>query len=409
MSKYLFSLTVRFFLAFSGFLTFIVTAKIYGAEGRGIIGYGTSLFAFIALVFSMNLGRSFVEETQKNDSKKRLALPTYYLYFLILSVISTAIGLLFWKSSASAQNTITLTQAILFSMTSFSYIWLNSANYFYSSFLLTHIQEFIILFCRFVLVIFLIYIYIAPIHLDHFLMGYVVILSAGILTESLVLLKKVKINLNLKEQIKNTLTVFNSKNSIHHLEFLSFHSFHLALTLLANQSLTKIQIGLMTTVIQICYLVYLFSYTAHVKVISYIANSDSNHKIKEIKRLYTLTFVVSAVLGLFIYVFLEHPLIKSRLGSFSGIAPYFLISLFSLPGFVTYQVLSPLVLEKNKIKSLGLLNLVAYFFLLAVGSVYIPEYELSAVFYIYTGFYLVVGVNIFIILGKYKTQAIAKT
>ncbi len=377
----------------------MVTAKIYGAEGRGIIGYGTSLFAFIALVFSMNLGRSFVDETQKNDLKKRLALPTYYLYFLILSVASTTIGLLFWKSSASAQNTITLTQAVLFSMTSFSYIWLNSANYFYSSFLLTHIQEMIILFCRLLLVLFLIYIYFAPIDLDHFLIGYVVILSAGVLTESVVLLKKVKINFNLKDQIKNSLAVFNPKNTIHHVEFLSFYSFHLVLTLLANHSLTKIQIGLMTTVIQTCYLIYLFSYTAHVKIISYISNSHSDEKKKEIKRLYLITFAVSAIAGLIIYGFLEYPLIKTRLGSFSGIEPYFLISLFSIPGFVTYQVLSPLVLEKNKIKSLCQLNLIAYFLLLAVGSIFIPRYELTAVFYIYSSFYVIVGLNIFIVLG----------
>ena len=70
MHKYLFSLFVRLFVALSGFAVFIVTSRLFGAEGRGIIGLGTSLVSVFALLFSLNLGRVFLSEVKRNETRR---------------------------------------------------------------------------------------------------------------------------------------------------------------------------------------------------------------------------------------------------------------------------------------------------------------------------------------------------
>jgi hypothetical protein len=44
-----------FFIVFSGLIVFVVTSKLYGAKGRGVTGYGTSILSFFGLLLSFNL------------------------------------------------------------------------------------------------------------------------------------------------------------------------------------------------------------------------------------------------------------------------------------------------------------------------------------------------------------------
>ena len=60
MKLFLFTLFVRFFVAFSGLVVFVISSKLYGAEGRGLIGFGTSIVSLFGLLLSFNLGRSFL-------------------------------------------------------------------------------------------------------------------------------------------------------------------------------------------------------------------------------------------------------------------------------------------------------------------------------------------------------------
>ncbi len=77
MNRYFFTLFVRFFVAFSGFVVFVVSSKLFGAEGRGIIGFGTSLDSIVGLLLSFNLGRSFLFETKKKGALKQKLLPNF--------------------------------------------------------------------------------------------------------------------------------------------------------------------------------------------------------------------------------------------------------------------------------------------------------------------------------------------
>lgn len=89
MKLFLFTLFVRFFVAFSGLVVFVISSKLYGAEGRGLIGFGTSIVSLFGLLLSFNLGRSFLFETKSNENLKQKLLPNYLAihYLLIIAGI----------------------------------------------------------------------------------------------------------------------------------------------------------------------------------------------------------------------------------------------------------------------------------------------------------------------------------
>ena len=187
MKKYFFSILVRIFLALSGFLVFLISARLFGPDGRGLISYGTSLFAFISLIFSFNFGRSFIDKTKQNIELKNQLLPQYLNLNLVSTLATIFVGITYWYFSEAAQKIIAPEQIILFSLISFFYVWSINGNYFYAAFLKTYYQEFIIATTRFLLIVFLILFLLFGHNLNHFIMYYVLILTLGVGVEILTL------------------------------------------------------------------------------------------------------------------------------------------------------------------------------------------------------------------------------
>lgn len=388
MKKYFFSIAVRSFLALSGFITFLVSAKLFGAEGRGVISYGTSLFAFIGLFFSLNLGRAFVDKTKLSSDLKKNLLPTYFHANLIVTVISVILGLVYCMISEGAQKVIKPSYLIPLALTSFFYVWSINGSYFFASFLKNTYQEFIIAVTRFTLVIFLLMFYIFGHNFEYFLYGYCLILFFGTLLEMTVLLSLTKTNVFIK--ISGLKKLLTTQVFAIHLDYLFFNTFPLLLIIISGYFIEKGEIGRVNFVFQLCNLIYLLSTTANIKINSYISHVGFEKSIIQIKKLFIATLGLSLAAGSAVYFFLKNPHVNERLSDFGGSQGFLLISLFSIPGYVLYQFLSPYWLEKNLSHVSCTTNAVAFMSFAFLYYHYLPEYKSLSVIYAYSGFYVAV-------------------
>ena len=190
MQNYVFSIFTRGFVAISGFLVFLITAKIFGAEGRGAIAYGTSLFAASGILLSCSLGRVFLKQTLQVDELKIKLLSDFISFNIVISVLTIATSLTYWLMSTSAKEILTFSQILGFSAVSFFYVWFHNGHPIFATFSQTNTQDKIIASVRFVLVIFLILSWALKLeNIDYFIWFYSVLLFLGSLAEILILKK----------------------------------------------------------------------------------------------------------------------------------------------------------------------------------------------------------------------------
>lgn len=388
MKKYFFSIAVRAFLALSGFITFLVTAKLFGAEGRGVISYGTSVFAFIGLFFSLNLGRAFVDKTKLSEELKKNLLPTYFHANLILTVISVILGLVFCYLSDGAQKIIKPSHVIPLALTSFFYVWSINGSYFYASFLRNIYQEFTIATTRFILVIFLLIYYIFGHNFEYFLYGYCLLLFFSTILEMVVLLYVT--NTNVLTKFSHLRELLTTNIFAIHLDYLFFNTFPLLLIIISGYVIEKSEIGRINFVFQLCNLIYLLSTTANIKINSYISHVEYEERVVQIKKLFIATISLSIFAGVIVYGFLSSNYVNERISGFAHSQGLFLITLFSLPGYVLYQFLSPYWLEKRLSYVSCITNAIAFLLFAFAYYQYLPDYKSLAVAYAYSGFYVAV-------------------
>lgn len=388
MKKYFFSIAVRSFLALSGFITFLVSAKLFGAEGRGVISYGTSVFAFIGLFFSLNLGRAFVDKTKLSSDLKKSLLPTYFHANLIVTITSVILGLLFCYFSDGAQKVIKPSHLLPLALTSFFYVWSINGSYFFASFLKNTYQEFMIAITRFTLVIFLLMFYVFGHDFEYFLSGYCLILFIGTVLEMGVLLCLTKTHVFVR--LNHLRQLLSANVFAIHLDYLFFNTFPLLLIIISGYFIEKGEIGRVNFVFQLCNLIYLLSTTANIKINSYISHIGFEKSIIQIKKLFIATLAVSILAGSLVYLFLSNEYVNARLSDFKGSQDLFLIALFSIPGYVLYQFLSPYWLEKKLSHISCLTNLIAFLLFAFAYYHYLPNFKSLSMVYAYSGFYVAV-------------------
>lgn len=388
MKKYFFSIAVRGFLALSGFITFLVSAKLFGAEGRGVISYGTSVFAFIGLFFSLNLGRAFVDKTKLKGELKKSLLPTYFHANLIVTLISVVLGLLFCTLSDGAQKVVKSTHLLPLTLTSFFYVWSINGSYFYAAFLKNTYQEFIIAITRFTLVIFLLTFYIFGHNFEYFLYGYCLILFLGTILEMGVLLSLAKTNVFVR--MTGFHKLLNANVFAIHLDYLFFNTFPLLLIIISGYFIEKVEIGRINFVFQLCNLIYLLSTTANIKINSYISHVGFEKATIQIKKLFIATLSLSLAAGSIVYLFLSNKYVNDHLSDFKNSQELFLIALFSIPGYVLYQFLSPFWLEKKMTYISCWMNAAAFILFTFLYYHYLPEHKSLSLAYAYSGFYIAV-------------------
>lgn len=372
MKRYLFSIFARVFLAGSGFLVFIVSARLFGAEGRGVISYGVSLFAFSSIVFSFSLGKTFIAATsQKNDLK------TAYIYsFLVLnflaSVCASLFGILFWCFSESAQSILTFHELLAFSIMPFFFVWSFNGSSFFAAFLKTTRQEVIIFFSRLLLVLMLaVYLYFKLFDVRLFVLAYSLILVFGVICEQIYLV--LSIRGTEKFISKAFLGQSFRKTFWPHLDFLSFNAYPLILIVMSGVFLSKAALGRANFSIQLINFVFLLSTTANIRLSSYISDVGIRQRSQQFVRLFKITFAASVALVLMIYLVLPFLTKFPYFTSFDGIEKLFLYISFSVPGYMLYQFLNPIWLEASNIK----LSAKACFANLIVSMLLLPFFVMS--------------------------------
>lgn len=383
LKSYLFTIFSRVFLALSGFLVFLLTSYLYGPEGRGILGYATSIFATLGIALSFNLGRSFVAETVQNDLKKKELLGKFLTLNFILGCIAAAIGLVYLLYSETGKSMLTPTQAYLFAMTSLFFIWSANGNYFFSTFFKTNLQDLSILGVRLFLIITLgIIVVLNDKNFDHFVLIYCVILTAGVLIENLILLHNVKATLIHKPDILALWKIIK-KSFFHHVDYLAFHTVPFLLTIISASFLTKGDIGKVNFTFQVLNIVFLFSVTANIKITALVSHSGYKANLKQFKKLVYFTLGISVVSSVCLYLGLEYTIAQGWLTQFEGAQKLFLLSTLSVPGFFIYYILSPIWIELKKQKTTAILHSLNFIVCLLSAYFLIREYQMNGVMYAY--------------------------
>jgi len=144
MKNYLFKLFVRFFVAFSGLVVFAISSKLYGAEGRGVIGFGISIVSLFGLLLSFNLGWSFLFEAKSNENLKQKLLPNYLAIHYLLIIAGIFISGMFWYLNANARVIIDSKAMMAFLILVPFYVWSVNGNSIYATLNKTTKQDFII-------------------------------------------------------------------------------------------------------------------------------------------------------------------------------------------------------------------------------------------------------------------------
>jgi len=401
LKKYIFSILVRGFFAFSGFVFFLFTANYFGPEGRGIISYATSIFSSLGLIFSFNLGRTFLIETFQNTEHKKTQLPAYITLNFFFGFLTLLCSFIFWSTINSAQQIVSSHTFYAFCISAFFYVWNINGNAFFAAFLKTYVQEMIIFAIRFLVVLFIvIYSLIAEKHINEFIFIYSTIIAMGVFLEMAYLIlycgeRKLDFNFT------HFLRAFK-KSLIPHLDYLSFNSFPLFVVIISGWFIEKAEIGKVGFAFQIINLIYLLSVTANIRVSAYVSDVGIAQRVTQFKKLFTATLVLSTAVGLFIYYILIHFAASSFLKPFAGVSDLFLITLLSIPGYLTYQLFNPIWLEKGMIKFSAYLNLALLILSLSVSPWFMMTWGAYGVSWIFALFHFGLLVNQIIIFYRFK-------
>ena len=386
MTRYLFSLFVRFFIAITGFIAFIVSARLYGPEGRGIIAYGTSLISIFALILSLNLGRSFLIETHKNSLLKSKLIHEYVALNFLLVIITVLLIFIYWLLSPALRAFITLQQVLIFSIIAPYYLWTVNGTVIFAVMNLTYKQEVIILITRILLVAFLIITLMNnSLEINEFIWWYGLILGGGAFFEMFFL----------GNPLRGLRNVFNfsrfmdhiRKSLWPHLDYLAFNTFHLFLILFGTFFLGFKEAGRLNFAIQLVSFVFLLSVVASIRIKSYVASEGSNFHFSRIKVIFFITLSSSFALSLLIFFLLRSSLYSKYFSVFGDVHSLFFILIFSLPGYMAYQFLYPISIESNHIKLSAKLTLSIFCLFLIISLLTIPVWQSFALCSIYCGFY----------------------
>lgn len=402
MRRYLLTLFVRFFVAVSGFVAFVVSSKLFGAEGRGVIGFGTSLVSIIGLFISFNLGRSFLFEVKKNEVLKRKLLPNFLAINYLLIIIGIVTSILFWFFNDQAMAIIDFPLILAFTILVPYYLWSVNGNNFFATLNQTSRQDVIILIQRIILIIFMLLAFMLNLkNFTTFLFAYAIILGCGALSEMLFLGSPLR---GFSQVFRIGSYIFDSKYV--HIDYLAFNLFPLILILLAASFLKLPQLGILNFVIQLINFVFILSMVASIRMKTYVAEKGVAQYLGSIKKLFVLTFALSIFMIAFIYIFLSTEFFRTYFSSFGDVAPYFLISSLAVPGFIAYQFIYPILIEYNQIVFSMRINLLIFIALVSLTYPVLNFYGLLGGVSLFALFYLLVLLAQFYLYKRLRSMLI---
>ena len=375
MHKYIFSLISRLVVAVSGFLVFIITSKLFGAEGRGVIGYGTSIVSIFSLILSFNLGRVFLLLVQKSDKRRSELIDQFILMQIILTIAAIVFIANSWIFFTAVQKIFDAQTMLVFLILTPYYLWSVNGSVIYASFRLTFKQDVIILITRIFLVLSLVLMWIYELKsLDFFLLIYGCIIGGGALVEMLVIASP-------RRAIKliGTIRLMPSYLKLSfwtHADFLSFYTFPLFLMVISGLYMSRVDLGRLNFSIQLVSFIFIYAFVASLRIKSYISFEGSRWHSAAIFKILIGTLVLSLLSFIGIYILLKSAFFHAYFPSFDDASLPFLIMIFSVPGYVAYQFGYPVLIEINKIKLPAAVNIMNMLFFILIAFLAIPRFGL---------------------------------
>ena len=326
MKNYIFSLFTRFFIAFTGFLIFIVSARIYGSEGRGLIAYGNTQISIFATIFSLSTGRMFLIETAKNNNLKEKLLSSYIFFNIILIFLSIFSAFLYWHLLPPPEEIINEHDFIYFLTITPYYLWSINGTVIFAVMNQTHLQEKIILYTRTLLIIALIFLLYTPPEINNFIFTTNSILGGSALFEMLILTKPVKTHITYKEITKLVTQI--KKTIWPHLDYIAFNTFPLILLLITGFYLSLPEVGRLNFTIQLVNFIFLISVVASIRIKTYVSSDGSLFHLDKIKKLLAITIGLSLTSSLIVFLTLQSNTFYLFFPDFNNLHTSFLVSFF---------------------------------------------------------------------------------
>ncbi len=386
MKNYFFTLFVRFFVAFSGFFVFVISSKLYGAEGRGVIGFGTSIVSLFGLLLSFNLGRSFLFETKSNENLKQKLLPNYLAIHYLLIIAGIFISALFWYFNANARVIIDSKAMMAFLILVPFYVWSVNGSSIYATLNKTTKQDFVIFFQRVILVVVTLLIFKLNIQdIRVFLFIYALVLFLGTVTEMGFLGSPLKGF----SQIHN-IGRYISDSKYVHVDYLAFNLYPLILMVFSGLFLKLTELGKLNFLIQLVNFIFILSIVASIRMKTYVAAKGVTQYIESIKKLLLFTLIVSLISIIVIFAFLKTPFFSEHFSSFGDVLIYFMIISLAVPGYIAYQFMYPILIEYNQIHLSIKINLLILIILASLTHPILKLYGLIGGVSLFALFYLLV-------------------
>lgn len=386
MKNYFFTLFVRFFVAFSGFFVFVISSKLYGAEGRGVIGFGTSIVSLFGLLLSFNLGRSFLFETKSNENLKHKLLPNYLAIHYLLIIAGIFISALFWYFNANARVIIDSKAMMAFLILVPFYVWSVNGSSIYATLNKTTKQDFVIFFQRVILLVVTLLIFKLNIQdIRVFLFIYALVLFLGTVTEMGFLGSPLKGF----SQIHN-IGRYISDSKYVHVDYIAFNLYPLILMVFSGLLLKLTELGKLNFLIQLVNFIFILSIVASIRMKTYVAAKGVIQYIESIKKLLLFTLIVSLISIIVIFAFLNTPFFSEHFSSFGDVLIYFMIISLAVPGYIAYQFMYPILIEYNQIHLSMKINLLILIILVSLTHPILKLYGLVGGVSLFALFYLLV-------------------
>lgn len=394
----------RILLASSGFVVFLVTASLYGAQGRGVISYGNALFALFAHSLSFNIGRSYLTSLGKKHDEGLEQLKVAIRLNFLLTALAIFSGLGFWLFSSSAKEILSPMAVILFSMTTLSHIWIANGSFFYSASGNYKLQDRTILLSRSVLILLSAVFYILSkaehISLTKFVFLYCVSIMCISVWEVFKLTSTIKFNFSIPSGELYRFKSLIKSSFLTHIENMTIQVFPLLVTIIAGKLIHLKDIGIFNFLIQVLGILFLGANIAGVRVVDSLI-TKTNKK----NNLYDTIIKVSAVqVGIFVLILclFYFDFFKKINDDFSDLTELFLLSSIAVVGYTLYTIVNPLVLFRNLVFFSATNNMII-FILSSISAFYLIQlYYLNGLVIAYVLFFSLIGLSQLVCLLKMR-------
>ena len=385
MKDYFFTISTRFFIVFTGLIVFIVSAKLYGSEGRGVIGIGTSLASICGLGISSNLGRSFLLLSGRSEVQKKKLLPNFLAINYLLTFIGILLAVFFWYFSSAIRNHLSFSLFVTFLMLIPTYVWSINGTAIYASLNQTHKQDKVILLTRTALAVMMSLAYVFGVSISTFLFMYASILVSGSIFEICLLGSPFKNNLSI-----DRIFFYLRKSWIVHVDYIAFSLFPLILILIAGSVFNTSDLGYLNFSIQLINVVFTLSVIGSIRMKTYSSAKGLIGHLASAKKLFAYTVIFSLLLIFFIFSLLNSSFFEFYFPDFKGAGMNLLALSLGLPGYLSYQFLYPVLIEYKLINLSKNINLACTLFIICISYCILKHFSLMGACFLFGFFYFLI-------------------